>query len=53
MNFICQIHNEPLIKYCVQCRKNICFACEEHKNHKFEDLGNLLPNIDEKKKNFK
>ena len=47
-NFICQIHNEPLIKYCVQCRKNICFACEGHDNHEYEDY--IKPNIEEKKK---
>ena len=49
-NYICQIHNEPLIKYCIQCKKNICFACEEHKKHEFEDLGNLIPDLEEKKK---
>jgi surface protein len=49
-NYICQIHNEPLIKYCIQCKKNICFSCEGHENHKIEDLGNLKPNIEEKKK---
>ena len=49
-NYICQIHNEHLIKYCIQCKKNICFACEGHDKHEFEDLGNLKPNIDEKKK---
>ena len=44
------IYVKFIIKYCIKCKKNICFACDEHKNHKFEDLGNLLPNIDEKKK---
>ena len=48
MNYICQIHNEPLIKYCIQCKKNICFACEEHEKHEVEDFGNLTPNIEEK-----
>ena len=50
MNYICQIHNEHLIKYCIKCKKNICFACEGHENHEFEDLGNLKPNIEEKEK---
>ena len=49
-NYICQIHNEHLIKYCIQCKKNICFSCEGHKQHEVEDLGNLIPNIEEKKK---
>ena len=39
-----------MIKYCVQCKKNICFACEEHDNHKFEDFGKIKPNIEEKEK---
>ena len=47
---ICQIHNEPLIKYCIQCKKNICFACEEHPGHESVFLGDLIPNIEEKKK---
>ena len=33
-NYICQKHYEPLIKYCKQCKTNICFSCVEHKNHK-------------------
>ena len=49
-NYICQTHNEPLIKYCFECKKNICFACEGHEKHEFEDLGNFKPNIEEKKK---
>ena len=49
-NYICQIHNEHLIKYCIQCKKNFCFSCEGHKQHEFEDLGNLIPNIEEEKK---
>ena len=49
-NFLCQIHNEPLIKYCIKCRKNICFACEGHENHESEHLEKLKPNIEEKKK---
>ena len=49
-NYICQIHNEPLIKYCVQCNKNICFVCEEHEQHECIDLGKLKPNIEEKRK---
>ena len=47
---ICQIHNEHLIKYCIQCKKNICFACEGHKNHECEHLENLIPDMEEKKK---
>ena len=49
-NYICQTHYDSFMKYCIQCKKNICFACEGHENHEFEDLGNLKPNIEEKKK---
>jgi hypothetical protein len=48
-NYICEKHNENYIKYCDECKKNICIMCvKEHKNHNnnilFEDI---LPNNDE------
>ena len=49
-NYICEIHNENIIKYCIDCNKNICFSCEEHENHKTIYLGDIKPNIDEKKR---
>ena len=49
-NYICQTHNEPIIKYCKEHKKNICFACEEHEEHESVFLGNIKPNIEEKKK---
>ena len=49
-NYICQRHNEPLIKYCKKCKINICFACEDHEEHESLFLGDLKPNIEEKKK---
>ena len=49
-NYICEIHNENIIKYCVECNKNICFSCEEHENHNTIYLGDIKPNIDEKKR---
>ena len=48
-NYMCEIHNEPLIKYCIECKKNICFACEEHEEHETIFLGNIKPNMEEKK----
>ena len=48
-NYICPIHNENFIKYCIKCNKNICFSCEEHENHKTIFLGDIKPNIDNKK----
>ena len=51
INYICQNHNEHLIKYCKQCYKNICFTCdEEHKNHQTISLAELKPNLEENKK---
>ena len=52
-NYVCKIHNEALIKYCKQCTKNICFACEAHEGHESIFLGELKPNIEEKKKIIK
>ena len=48
-NYICQKHNEPLIKYCTICKSNICFACEGHSEHTKIDLTDLIPNMEEKK----
>ena len=49
-NYICQIHNEPIIKYCKQHKTNICFLCQEHKDHDLISLESLVPNIEEKRK---
>ena len=50
-NYICQKHNEHLIKFCTQCNKNICYSCdEEHENHKTIFLGDLKPNMEEANK---
>ena len=48
-NYICQKHNEALIKYCINCKSNICFSCEGHDGHTKVDLGDLIPNMEEKK----
>ena len=52
-NYICKKHNEPLINYCKECKKNICFSCIEHKNHETVFLGNLMPDMEQKKKILK
>ena len=49
-NYICQLHNESLIKYCKDCKKNICFSCQEHNNHQTVFFGDLIPDINEKKR---
>ena len=48
-DYICQKHNEALIKYCTNCKSNICFSCEGHDGHTKVDLGDLIPNMEEKK----
>ena len=48
-NYICQKHNEYLIKYCTNCKMNFCFACEEeHRDHLSIFLGDLVPNMEMK-----
>ena len=49
-NYICQTHKEPLIKYCNNCKANICFDCEGHEEHESIFLGDLKPNLEDKKK---
>ena len=29
----CEIHNEQLIRYCVTCKSNLCFKCNNHQKH--------------------
>ena len=47
------MHNEPFIKYCIECKRNICFSCQEHNNHKSIFFGDLMPDIDGKKRVLK
>ena len=50
-NYYCKKHNDPYIKYCNECKTNICLLCEnEHINHKNESFGNMMPNIEEIKR---
>ena len=43
-NYVCPGHNCFYIKYCHQCKKNICMHCEKnHKNHDMIYLGDILP----------
>ena len=46
--YYCQKHNESIIKYCNKCNANICFACEDHREHHSIFLGDLKPNLEEK-----
>ena len=49
-NYICQDHFKDYNKYCKQCNKNICFKCQEHKEHQLISLEDITINKEEKKK---
>ena len=51
-DFKCKNHSEALIRYCKDCKKNICIRCNEHNNHKCEFFWNIMPD-DDKIKEFK
>ena len=48
-NYICPVHNDSFIRYCSDCHKNFCFSCDEHKEHSTVFLGDIKPNIEQKK----
>ena len=42
-NYICNKHNDSYIKYCKDCKENMCILCEkEHKNHNTIYLGDMI-----------
>ena len=48
---ICETHNLNYEKYCEDCKKNICQKCEEeHKEHKFKIIKEIIPDKNEIKK---
>lgn len=52
-DYICFHHNEDYIKYCTQCKINLCMKCEkEHKTHNFIYYGDILPNEEKIKKDI-
>jgi len=54
IKIICKKHNDKYIKYCRECKKNICFLClNENDNHNIIELGNIIPNKDELLKEMK
>ena len=47
-DYICELHNEPFMKYCTFCRKNICLLCSnEHKAHETISFDTLIPDMNE------
>ena len=43
-DFKCKKHGDSLVKYCNDCKENICLICNEHNNHKNEFY--TVPDID-------
>ena len=53
-NYICQKHNEHVIKFCKNCNINICYLCDdEHDQHETIYLGDLKFDIKDKKNQLK
>ena len=49
-NFICHKHNDFFVKYCKQCKLNLCIMCEEeHNGHNTIFFGKLIPNMNKLK----
>ena len=53
-NFLCNLHQESFNSYCQNCKIDICIMCEkEHNKHDKIYYGNIIPDIDKIKENFK
>ena len=47
-NYFCKSHLKKFIKYCFNCKKNICEQCEnDHQNHEIKNYSFMAPNEDE------
>ena len=47
-NYICNKHNEFFVKYCKNCKNDLCFTClNEHKNHELISYEDELIDIKE------
>ena len=45
-NYICYKHNENYVKYCENCKKDLCFCClQEHNEHDIVNYEDELVNI--------
>ena len=43
-NYICNKHKKNFVKYCENCKEDICLSCESsHRNHKLIYFGDVLP----------
>ena len=49
-NYFCKSHFKKFIKYCFNCKKNICEQCEnDHQNHEIKNYEFMAPNEGELK----
>ena len=47
-NYKCISHkNEAFNSYCLQCKKNLCFICENNNEHDILSYNKILSNCDE------
>lgn len=40
-DLVCTDHNEPLTSYCVQCKRSVCFLCQEFDLHPGHSMASL------------
>ena len=49
--FTCNIHNDPFISFCDDCKKNLCLFCDaNHEYHRKINLNSIIPDINYIKK---
>ena len=47
-NYYCDKHEKKFIKYCFECRQNLCENCsDDHKNHSIKEYDSISPNIND------
>jgi len=46
-NTICKYHNKKFIKFCLQCKLNLCELCDNHTDHYIENFKDIYPLKDE------
>ena len=52
-DYICHKHNETFVKYCKNCKEDICFSCiKKHKKHNLLSYENELEDINILRKNM-
>ena len=53
-NYICKEHNKTFVKYCEDCKKDLCLSCiKGHKNHKIISYGDELIDMKDLRKKMK